>query len=137
MDSRRHFHRVPLLFRLLGCQIRPISQTSQAPRKRGQYILLLEIFPPPGATALHQWQFCLSNYVQYPQNYQSPPRQVNTRDKSMPTLYEMFTNSSYHLYKTWHVMVYQLIVPMGRFRGVSQSLQGRLRTTCKMSLCTE
>jgi len=41
----------------------------------------LEIFHPAGGTAPHPSQFCFLHYCPFSQNYQSPPKQINTRHK--------------------------------------------------------
>jgi hypothetical protein len=91
-DYRRHFHMVQRLSQSLGCPIRPISATSLVTRKRGLSILRLEIFWQPGVTDLDQWLSSFLHYCPFRPNSQSPPQQTNSRDKSMPTHYRVYSN---------------------------------------------
>jgi len=136
-ETRRHFRQVRHLFPSYGCLIRRISQTSEATRKHGLSISRLEIFPPAGAIAPHPWQFCFLHYCPFPQNYQSPPKQINTRDKSTLTPYGTYSKSSLRLYKIRRMTAYQLTARMGRFGGAFQSWLRGLRTTWKTLRCME
>ena len=128
-ETRRDFRQVRRLFQSYGYLIRLISQTSPATRKHGLSRSRLEILCPAGATAPHRWQFCFLHYCPFPQNYQSPSKQINSRDKSRLTPYGTYSNSALHLYKIRRITAYQLTTPMGRFGGAFQSWPSGLRTT--------
>jgi len=51
-----------------------------------------------------------------PQNNQSPPKQINTRDKSTLTPYGTYSNSSLRRYKIRRMIAYQLTAPDGTLR---------------------
>ena len=91
---RKHSLMGRRLFQSLRCLIRRISPPSGGTRKHGQSILRSEIFCRLGVTDLDQWQFSFLRYCPFRPSSPSPPQPTNSRDKSMPTHFRVYSNSS-------------------------------------------
>ena len=90
---RKHFPMGRRWFQSLGCLIRRISPISRGTRRHGRSTLRSEIFRRLGVTDLDQWQFSFLRYCPFRPSLPSP-RETNSRDRSMPTHFRAYSNSS-------------------------------------------